>query len=178
MLWQKWARKSRWFLWWGLAKRKLGGEILWESCEGEISHETTEHRDEREEMEMKRWWKRGNCGERQAWGGSKGVSWKENSGQTRKGWTKSSAYWALWKCEVYSLSKWAPWSSLLVASIVICCCWQNVTRPCLGADTGHLNQPFLFLCKRALFCARNTDQGMAMVIMAFSTLVNAIPTTK
>ena len=83
-------------------------------------------------------------------------------------------------CEVYSLSKWAPWpwSSLLVASIVICCCWQNVTRPCLGADTGQLNQPFLFLCKRALFCARNTDQGMAMVIMAFSTLVNAIPATK
>ena len=80
-------------------------------------------------------------------------------------------------CEVYSLSKWAPWpwSSLLVASIVICCCWQNVTRPCLGADTGHLNQPFLFLCKRALFCARNTDQGMAMVIMAFSTLPTQYP---
>ena len=43
------SRKSRWFLWWGLAKRKLCGEILWESWEGGISHETTEQQDERVE---------------------------------------------------------------------------------------------------------------------------------
>ena len=31
---KKRARNSRWFLWWGSAERKLGGEILWESWEG------------------------------------------------------------------------------------------------------------------------------------------------